>query len=254
MRPIGPGHRGQAAQVGQDGVAVGPADAGVVRVGKGRVEQMPVARAPFMHGPPEVVGGPGADAGGRVGCQIAAVDHPEWRVDRAAPRERGRVRRGMAGAAAAGPCQVFAAGREGSGWGCGRACRGGGRRGCRCTGVGRLRRPRRGDRPAGHRRRRDGGCRPGVPGERLRGEPGRNRGDVFRCQALRDLGHAVRPRRAALAGLPGAQLAVEIVARQAQQAGHCRLDSRERRAMAAAAGGNAAGWIAPQGERLAPLQ
>ena len=46
----------------------------------------------------------------------------------------------------------------------------------------------------------------------------RHGADVFGRQAARDLAHAVGLMGLALAGAPGAELGIEVVARQAQQA------------------------------------
>jgi hypothetical protein len=63
----------------------------------------------------------------------------------------------------------------------------------------------------------------GVGRQRLGREPAGHGGDVGRRQALRDLRHAVGRMGFAQAGLPGAELADQVVARQAQQAGGRRV-------------------------------
>ena len=55
---------------------------------------------------------------------------------------------------------------------------------------------------------------------RLRGQPGAQIGHIFQRQPLGHLGHAVRRTGRTPPCTPGAQLAVQIVARQPQQAWH----------------------------------
>ncbi len=60
--------------------------------------------------------------------------------------------------------------------------------------------------------------------------------------------------RATLAGLPGAELPVQVVARQTQQPRHGGLNARECRTVTAAAGSDAVGRVAQADQRFAPLQ
>lgn len=72
----------------------------------------------------------------------------------------------------------------------------------------------------------------------------KHRTDVVGGQPLGDLGHAVGRLGVALAGLPGAQLADQVITRQAQQAGQGKLHTREARAVAGAPGGQLACSVA----------
>ena len=91
----------------------------------------------------------------------------------------------------------------------------------------------------------------GVGGQRLRREPGGERAHFVGREALRDLRHAVGRVRVAQAGLPGAELADQVVARQAEQAGDGGQHAGERVAVAGCAGGQLARRVAAPDQRLA---
>ena len=67
----------------------------------------------------------------------------------------------------------------------------------------------------------------------------------MRGELARNGGHAVRSLGAPLAGYPCTQLAVEVVARQPQQAGNERLHTHHGRAVARHAGGQITAGVAP---------
>ena len=64
------------------------------------------------------------------------------------------------------------------------------------------------------------------------------------------MGHAIGRKGLAQAGLPGTELADQVVARQAQQAGHGGIDAGQGRAVAGGAGGQFARRIAAADQRL----
>jgi hypothetical protein len=78
--------------------------------------------------------------------------------------------------------------------------------------------------------------RPGVGGQRLTGQPARDGDQVLCGHALDDFGHAVRGVGAALRGLPGAELRVQVIKRQAQEPRHVGLHPGQSHAVALGAG------------------
>ena len=71
----------------------------------------------------------------------------------------------------------------------------------------------------------------GRRGQRLCRQPAGDGSDIFVGQAAGDLGHAVGRVGTALAGLPGAELPVQVVARQAQQARYLGCHAGQGRAV-----------------------
>ncbi len=110
IRAIGLADRWQAAQERVDRVRILARDMGVVGIRKCRIEQPPVLRSSVVHGPPEVRGGPAADAGLEIRSEVGRVDPTEGSLDQSSAGVRRAAARGVAGDAVAGPRQILAAG------------------------------------------------------------------------------------------------------------------------------------------------
>ncbi|MNI21249.1 hypothetical protein D3C73_747620 [compost metagenome] len=108
-RAIGLADRRHAAQVGVQGIGIGPRDTGVFGVGEGRIQQRAVLGLAVVQCLPEVVGGPGADARFFIRRDVRAVHRAEWRGDGRAARQRLAAPAGVAGHAVAGQRQIAAA-------------------------------------------------------------------------------------------------------------------------------------------------
>ena len=118
-----------------------------------------------------------------------------------------------------------------------------------------MRRRNIGHTPTAHgQRRRQMGGGVATAGHGLRRQPRRHRAHIIGREFLRHVGHAIGRLRAALAGLPGAQLAVEVIARQAQQARDGRRHARHGAAVARHTGRNAPRGIALLHQHAATLQ
>jgi hypothetical protein len=102
--------------------------------------------------------------------------------------------------------------------------------------------------------RRHHGGRAGGRRHRLGRQPGDHGADVGRIHAPGDLGHAVRRVGAALLRLPGTELGVQVVARQAQQARDVWRHAGQPCAVALRTGRHAARRIALARQHLAAAQ
>ena len=267
MRPVRPATAGTRAQVGPQCVRIGRADARVGVIGKGRVEQPAVARAAVVQRAPEVGGAPCADAGVHIGRQVRAVDGAEGRGD-ATPAGVGRgASRRVAILAVAGARQVGTAFDLRRAWV--------GRRRLLATVAAHIQPPQRrrhqqqdAAQRGQHTRHRTASMLPQCSGAGA-GAAGAARAAAGtgcaanQCasaftscglQAPGDLRHAVRRLGTARAGAPRAELRVQVVHRQTQQAGHVLADSGQGRAVAGLAGGDAARRVTLLRQRLAQTQ
>ena len=109
MRQVGLPHRGHRAEVGVEGVRILPRDLGETGIGKGRIEQAPIAGPTVVHRTPEVRRAPRAEPRVVVRCQVAGVDVAERRFDGPSPCVGHAAARRVAAGAVAGERQVAAA-------------------------------------------------------------------------------------------------------------------------------------------------
>ena len=184
----------------------------------------------MVQGLPEIVGRPGAQPAGLIGREVARIHRAKRRGNAAAARIGRAPAHGVAAHAVAGARQVGALADQGTLGGYGLRWAGGVR--ChRRWGAATVRSLLAGS------QRRQGGQWLGVVRQGLRGQPTGHRRHIGAAQLGGDVGHAVGCMGAALARLPAAELGAQVVARQAQQAGHVGRCAGEGAAVALGARG-----------------